>query len=84
MGQLAFAGLALYLIRLRFAILEWTWAKAKVKQDNIQNLSYTCSSPWVGPIDEHLAARANAGCIVNVGGCIGCLPIIAKGLPICE
>ena len=83
-GRLALAGFAQHLTKLRFATLDWTWAKAKVKHANTQNLWNTCSSPRVGPIDEHLAVRANAGCIVDIGGCIGCLPVIVRGLPICE
>ena len=81
---LALDGLAYYLTRLRFTMLHWTWAKAKVKHGNTHNLWNTCSSLWVRPIDEHLAARAAAGCIVDVGGCIGWLPILARGLARCE
>ena len=83
-GQLALAGFVQHLTRLQFAMLDQTWPQAKARHANTQNLWNTYSSPQVGPIDEHLAARADAGCIVDIRGCIGCLPVLAKGLPICE
>ena len=83
-GQLALAGFVHYLTRLQFARLDRTWAKAKVMHANTQNLWNTSSFPWVRPIDKHLAARTDAGYIVDIGGCIGWFPILAKGLAICE
>ena len=83
-GQLALAGFVQHLTRLWFATLDWTWAKAKVKHANTQNLWNTYSSPWVRPIDEHLVVRADAGCIVDIRGCIGCLLVLANGLPTCK
>ena len=44
-GQLALAGFSQHLTRLQFALLDWTWAKAKVKHTKTQNLCNTCSSP---------------------------------------
>ena len=44
-GQLALAGFVQYLTGVWFATLDWTWAKAKVKHANTQNLWNTYSSP---------------------------------------
>ena len=82
--QLALASFAHYLTKLWFARFDQTGAKAKATHTNMQNLWNTCSFPAVRPNDEHLAARSNAGYIVDVRGYIGWLPILAKDLAICE